>query len=309
VLQKTEFWRKLKRATDENAQFTPVELGLSNMVITATQRTYLKALGALQEGNLEKSADLFRSISPNNIPPAFLYPPYRLLKEYQPDSHNSYREGLLELTKNDLLPYLWAARVMTDEGRFMEALVFYWKTAPEDWTRHDTRCFRDIAQLQGTKPDVINLALKATSFSQIKDSVRTELNVLLESSQALSEKALQSLQDTLNAEVESGSATGLRIIASAKQALDLRKLYLSREYQTIVNQFKKKDPIYQSDETLMLVFTSAAQLKNIKSSLRWGREIQRRSKESETKKWVQTIINEARAKDTTSLSSHPAPVR
>ena len=303
-----QFWQALYEITKSD---TPTLDALNDInplgsQVTQAQRQYVKALRAMALNNIEEASDLFLTITPSELPPGFLYPSYRAVHTAAPDKENPFREPLLKLAQKEKLPALWKARLFRDEGRFLDALTAYWRSPPAEWTMCDVDCLIQISTLQGAKPDVHSLVRKALATKQLNSSVETALQgELMQETASLPPASLEQNLQRVQQEIDGNTATGKAIVESIKQSFDLRKLFLDKDYKGVMAHAGNKDPIHQSDETLLITFLSASHLLDIKQTTRWGQEIVRRKKEPESKTWVANIIQETETAAQTSSSSSP----
>ena len=302
-------WKALFKITSvESPSLASLDqIDLEKDPFTETQKQYVKALRAMAANDVSKASDLFLTIPPGELPPGFLYPPYRAVSAAKPERENPFREPLLTLAENGKLPSLWEARLLRDEGRFLDALTAYWRSAPAEWTMHDVDCLVQIATLQGAKPDVHSLVRKALATKQLTPPVEKAIHSeLSEKYKPMSSTAMEERLEIIQQEMDGQTASGKAIVESIKKSLNLRASFLQKDYKGVMAQTRDKDPIRQSDETLMITFLSASQLLEVKEATRWGQEIMRRNNGNETKTWVATIIEEAKTTAQASSSSSPA---
>jgi hypothetical protein len=290
-------WKALVQvAGQENPTLATLdEISTNQDHTTETQKLYLEGLRAAAKGNLSEAAEVFQQIVPSDLPPGLVYPPYRIIHTVSQNEANPFREPMLLMAKKGLLPPLWEARLMRNEGRFMESLTSYWRTSPSEWTAYDVECLAQIALLQGAKPDVMSLGRKAINSKLLNTEIEKALNQeILENSNLISKDSMSQTLKDIQREIDDNTATGREITDSIKQSLELRKSFLEKRYSSIVEQARAKDPILQSDETLLIHFLSASHVGDIAETTRWGQEIERRNKDPETITWVATIIQETR---------------
>ena len=290
-------WKALVQvAGQENPTLAALDaISINQVQATKTQKLYLEGLRAAAEGNLTKAAGVFKQIVPSDLPPGLIYPPYRIIHTVSQNEANPFREPMLLMAKKSLLPPLWEARLMRNEGRFMESLTSYWRTSPSEWTAYDVECLTQIALLQGAKPDVMSLGRKAIASKLLETEIELLLKKeILENSNLLSEESIDQTLNDIQLEIDGKTATGKAITDSIQQSLELRKSFLEKRYSNIVEQARAKDPILQSDETLLIHFLSASHVGDITETTRWGQEIERRNNDPETITWVTTIIQETR---------------
>ena len=172
---------------------------------------------------------------------------------------------------------------------------------------HDVDCLIQIATLQGAKPDVYSLVQKALATKQLSPSVEKKLQGgLSEINKPMASAAMEERLEKIQQEMDSKTATGKAIAESIKQSLNFRTSFLQKDYENVLAHTRNKDPIHQSDETLLITFLSASHLLEVNEATRWGQEIMRRNNGNETKTWVAIIIREAKTAAQTLSSSSPA---
>jgi hypothetical protein len=299
-------WKKLFEAALEGSPtLTSIDqINLNGEKANSTQKIYLQALQEFTSGNIKKARDLFGQLTPEELPPGFLYAPYRAYKIADPAESNPFKTPLLELANKKQLPSIWVARLKCDEGNFFESLTVYWRTNPKDWTLHDIDCLVQISSLQGTGPDLLSLARKSISSGLLDENVQLALSEsILETETQYNAKVDQSLVGKLQTEINRNSAIGKAVEASIQQALNLRSLFINKEYQKILELTENKDPIRQSNETLLMIFLAASQQGDLQQCAKWSQEIKRRNKDQETEKWVEKIIKETEMSAPSSSSS------
>jgi uncharacterized membrane protein YukC len=90
------------------------------------------------------------------------------------------------------------------------------------------------------------------------------------------------------------SGTGRIAVASMKQVLESRKLFVQRDYQAIIDSQRDTSPMTLPNESVLILFLSSVRLKDRVEADRWGQEIKRRFPNQEVSDWVSSMTTSAR---------------
>ena len=83
-------------------------------------------------------------------------------------------------------------------------------------------------------------------------------------------------------------------VASIKQLLETRNLFVQRDYQAIIEQYQDASPMALPNESVLLLFLSGVQVEDRLEMDRWGQEIKRRYPNQEVIDWVSELTTSAR---------------
>jgi hypothetical protein len=86
---------------------------------------YLRGLLILAQGDRPGALATFQAVPVDVVPESYLYAPYRLQTELQPDASNSFRAPLVRAAAQGRLPPLLEARVLAREAHPKQALNGY----------------------------------------------------------------------------------------------------------------------------------------------------------------------------------------
>jgi len=98
----------------------------------------------------------------------------------------------------------------------------------------------------------------------------------------------------LKEELIQDSSTGKMAVASLKQLLETRKLFVQRDYQTIIDQHQDANPLALPNESVLLLFLSGVRVEDRLEMDRWGQEIKRRYPNQEVIDWVSELTTSAK---------------
>ena len=245
---------------------------------------YLRALLLILQQTPEKALATFDTLDHQAIPPAFLYAPHRLQQTLHPDSPDPYLTELRTAVAEGKVPPLIRARVQAVDGKLREALGSYMRTDPGSWARYDLESLQRIGTHQGLATDLRKLIAGALASGRVQKTLVAPLREV-----ARSEAAPPDVEDfkrQLRHEIEANTPAGQIAIASAKQLINDRKLFVGRKYAELIASHRESEPIKLSTETVLLLFLSAVELKEQIETDRWGQELKRRHRDAEVKDWV-----------------------
>ena len=253
---------------------------------------YLRGLLLMIDKKPEQALDAFDSIRSEEIPPSFLYPPYRLHRYTKPQEPNKYLIPLRKAIADGELPVLINARVQAQEGNLYSAFTSYLQTDPAQWKRYDIECLKKISYQEGLKAEVRRMIAGALKSRRLPTSLKKELIQIAISGSDPAD--VREFKSQLKKELIQDSPTSKLAVSSITRMLDARKLFLQRDYKSLLEQYQKSDPMGMTTETTLLLFLSAVELNNRLEIDRWGQEIKRRYPNQEVINWVNKLTTEAK---------------
>ena len=226
-----------------------------------------------------------------SIPAAYLYPPYRLQRQMRPEAPNRYLGALRGAIDAGGVSPLITARVLAQEGDPYTALSSYLQTDPAQWVTYDVACIQKIGLHAGLSSEMRRMIAGALKSGRVSAKVEGPLRqaLVLEPDPA----EVRAFKRKLKEELILDSSTGRAAVASMKQMLETRKLFLQRNYQAIINQHRSANPMALPDESVLLLLLSGARLGNQLEMDRWGQEIKRRYPNQEVIDWVSELTTSA----------------
>lgn len=257
----------------------PAAIYLRGFVLMITAKP-MQALGAFDRLDVE------------GIPAAYLYPPYRLQRQMRPEAPNRYLGALRGAIDAGSVSPLITARVLAQEGDPATALSSYLQTDPAQWVTYDVACIKKIGLHAGLSSEMRRMIAGALKSGRVSAEVEGHLRqaLFLEPDPA----EVRAFKRKLKEELILDSSTGRAAVASMKQMLETRKLFLQRDYQAIIDQYQTANPMALPDESVLLLLLSGARLENQLEVDRWGQEIKRRYPNQEVTDWVSELTTSAK---------------
>jgi len=257
----------------------PAAIYLRGFVLMITAKP-MQALGAFDRLDVEA------------IPAAFLYPPYRLQRQMRPEAPNRYLGALRGAIDAGSVSPLITARVLAQEGDPSTALSSYLQTDPAQWVTYDVECIKKIGRHAGLSSEMRRMIAGALKSGRVSARIQEPLRqaLVLETDPA----EVREFKRKLKGELILDSSTGRAAVASVKQMLETRKLFLQRDYQAIIDQHQTANPMALPDEAVLLLLLSGARLENQLEMDRWGQEIKRRYPNQEVIDWVSELTTSAK---------------
>jgi hypothetical protein len=290
----------------ENLQWSDIETTLNSVVGNAAVRSdvmlaadkstnsaflYLAAMVRLAEAEPMVSLRYFDRIRPTDVPPQFLYGPYRLQLSLRPDQTNPWAVQLQTAVEQKRVSPLIAARFKMHSGDLQGALELYLSTAPAQWTMHDADLLESARLHSGLAPDTADLIQAALQSRQLDPHVATRLNALLDPDviQSLLVERLHSVFES------SGERSSDRTAVEqfAGQQLQLRRLFVERRYSELLARLRGQSPHTLPSETVLLLTLSAASVRDLASFDSWSLELQRRFTSVDVAEWLSQIRADA----------------
>jgi len=257
----------------------PAALYLKGFVLMITN----KPIQALRSFNRLVVADM---------PAPYLYPPYRLQRRMRPEAPNRYLGALTQAIDAGEVSPLIAARVQSQDGDPSSALSSYLQTDPAQWATYDVDCIKKIGLHSGLSSEMRRMIVGAFKSGRVSAKVEGPLRqvLALESDPA----EIRAFKRKLKEELIQDSGKGKMAVSSMKQLLETRKLFVQRDYQTIIDQHRDASPMALPNESVILLFLSGVRLENRLEMDRWGQELKRRYPIQEVTEWVSGLTTSAR---------------
>lgn len=253
---------------------------------------YLRGLLQLLDKNPLEALTTFDLLDIDMIPPAFLYPPYRLYRHVNPRGSNRYLVNLHRVIAAGKTSPLIQARVNAQEGDFAAAISGYLQTDPAQWTRYDVECLGKVSSHAGFHSEALRLIAGALKSGRVAGTMAQELRriAVLKTDKA----NVREFKRLLKEELVQNSGTAKIVVSSVTKLLETRKLFLQRDYKTLLERYRQANPIELTTESILVLFLSAVNLKNRPEMDRWGQEIKRRYPNRETANWIYELTAAAK---------------
>jgi len=226
------------------------------------------------------------------MPAPFLYPPYRLQRRMRPAAPNRYLGALNQAIDAGSVSPLISARVQAQEGDPYAALSNYLQTDPAQWVAYDVKCIKKIGQHSGLSSEMRRMVFGALKSGRVSAKVEGPLGQVLALENDPAEA--RAFKRNLKEELIQDSSTGKMAVASLKQLLATRKLFVQRDYQTIIDQHQDANPLALPNESVLLLFLSGVRVEDRLEMDRWGQEIKRRYPNQEVIDWVSELTTSAK---------------
>lgn len=257
--------------------------------ITAPPVIYLRGLLKFSQGDFPGATEEWAQLDTADIPPDHLYAPWRLISsgDSGQTGKNRYHAPLDLAVTDGRTSRLVEARFRSASGEWRDALEAYLLTDPSSWSSFEVKTFA-IMKLQASCTREVEILLSgALAGGKVPESLQLELARLI---RGIPQPDREALAATLASDpVLTKAAT-----AGAAKALDLRQAFASNQFQKVVAHVRTADPLQSTDETVLLAFLSAAQIKDSETIDRWAGELRRRNPDKKTQQWIEQIKAEAR---------------
>jgi hypothetical protein len=246
---------------------------------------YLRGLILLAQNDSAAACGEFLRLPADEIPAAFLYAPWRVVLQEQPESPNPFAAPLLATVAAGEVSPLIAARVRAFTGDHLGALTNYLATDPADWTGFDLRCFRLLLEEEATAADAQFLIAGAWRGGRVPEGLRPALAAMIVSPGEPDPQALaQGLEQVLTANPDLLEEA----VAGLASLQEDRRLFLREDYRSLLERHAGGDlPVI--DETLLLLVLAAAEEQDATSWGRWSQELSARFPQPEVTAWLQTL--------------------
>ena len=249
---------------------------------------FIRGLLLLVSSKPQDALRAFDAIPIESIPPAYLYPPYRLHNQYRPNETNRYTAPLLASMDTGALDPLIRARVYAREGDFQNSLTSYLQTDPALWKNHDVECFALLFGHEGYRSEVVRLLVAAFKSKRVPAGLIQKLIDI--SKPNTNDVDIQSFLTLLNRELALESAAGKTALESIQEILENRSLFIQKNYLQLLEKYTDSNPVLLTDETALLLFLSSLRNSNLMEVARWSQELKRRFPERSVKEWIDNLV-------------------
>ena len=253
---------------------------------------YLRGFVLMISSKPLRALAVFDRLAVKDMPAPFLYPPYRLQRRMLPAAPNRYLGALNQAIDAGTVSPLISARVQAQEGEPYAALSNYLQTDPAQWVAYDVKCIEKIGQHSGLSSEMRRMVFGALKSGRVSAKVEGPLRQVLALENDPAE--VRAFKRKLKEELIQDSSTGKMAVASLKQLLETRKLFVQRDYQTIIAQHQDANPLALPNESVLLLFLSGVRVEDRMEMDRWGQEIKRRYPNQEVIDWVSELTTSAR---------------
>ena len=254
---------------------TPPAIYLSGLLLIAQQKPEL-ALAA------------FHSLSLQSIPVSYLYAPHRLQQVLRPGEQDNYLSALRVAVENNALPTLIKARIQARDGDLSGSFSSYLQTDPARWASYDLESFSRIGSNQGLSVDLARMISGSIASGRVKTGLLPQLKQI--ANQPVSNSEIAGFEERIKNAIRKNTPEGRVAIESAKMLLRDRKIFISRQYQKLINLYLTSEPVKLATETVLLLFLSSVDQSNLQQAETWGQELKRRHTEAEVKVWVNKMM-------------------
>jgi hypothetical protein len=272
---------------------TGARAGLRREVVDAlasdprAEAYYLRGLLQLAEQRPEYALAAFDAIPVDRMPALHLYAPFRLHAALRPGRPNRYWAPLVAARRDGRLPPLVAARVAVAEGDLKAAVASYVSSDPAQWARHDLDAFRALLLHAGLSPDTRTMLVAAMRAGRVPDRLRQDLERLL--STAGQSAPADEVKARLRRLLADNPAAREVAVAAATEQLRVRRLFLERQYVTLVREHRASDPTNLTDAALVILMLSASRVGETDMSDLWAQELRRRYPAPDVVRWIAEV--------------------
>lgn len=246
---------------------------------------YLRGLLKFRNDDTAGAAADWATLDVAAIPGDALYPPWRVAGESP--GPNRYEEPLARAVADKSASPLIRARFHGFHEQWREALDAYLLSDPADWSPFESRMFGAIKMQAPYSRDTAVLLSGALAGGRVPAPLRATLARLIKEDPKPDEAALA-------AALRDNPQFAKAATVAVTRALDLRQAFLSNRFQDVLDQTRAANPMDATDEAALLTFLSAAQLKQTETAQKWSEELLRRNPAKEYRRWIETILAEAR---------------
>jgi hypothetical protein len=277
-------WSNLRASASTSA--TPEVLrSAAEAAATSTNAAtqYLAAMLYFRLGQPEQAREIFLRLDPSAVPVQHLYLPYRICQKPN-SSVNPYTTRMRIAARIDALAPLEAARFQAHQGHLSKSLHAYLRTDPSCWSPHDASCLKRIKLVPGLRPDAERIIEAAMRSQHLPSDVRASLE-----DGALG-KITREQESVLRKAIATDDQAALLVVPALERTLSVRRHFLNREYDKLLDQHEHRNPIAESDEAILLLFLAAVKMGRSELAECWGREIKRRTPTREVLEWVDRLL-------------------
>lgn len=245
---------------------------------------YLRGLIALANDDPQQAAKDFSRLTPEELPTALLYAPWRVLAGVRPGEENPFAAPLLRAAEADEIAPLLAARVFAFEAAPTKALQAYLASDPGQWAELDLEAFRLLLLDEAARNDAGNLLLAAFRGGRLPEALRPQVaRLLLQGAQAAA--VGPQLKDFLASNPEVRAVADEVLIS----LLEDRKLFMEEKYADFLAKHRSSETGGLIDETVILLVLAAAADPQGEDFSRWAQELSRRFPQPEVTAWLESL--------------------
>ena len=252
---------------------------------------YLKALLLLAQKHPKQALAVFDQIDIESIPADFLYAPHRLYSVINGNQGDPYLNLLDKAVRENKTSSLIRARVLAANGELEAALSSYLQSDPASWASYDLRLFSRIGSYQGLSVDMAKMIMGAISSGRVNPDLLPQLKQIAR--RPVNETEIAKFEARIKHAIKNKTPEGKIALESAKSMLRDRKIFLSRQYQELIQLYRAAEPLNLATETVLLLFLSSVEIEDQEQAEAWGQELKRRHGEPEVREWVNKTIGTA----------------
>jgi hypothetical protein len=253
---------------------------------------YLKGFVLMITNKPMQALRTFNRLVVADMPAPYLYPPYRLQRRMRPEAPSRYLGALIRAIDADQVSPLIAARVQAQDGDPSSALSSYLQTDPAQWVTYDVDCIKKIGLNSGLSSEMRRMIFGALKSGRVSAKIERLLRQALTLETAA--KEVRAFKRKLKEELIQDSRKGKMAVSSMKQLLEIRKLFVQRDYQMIIDRHQDASPMALPNESVLLLFLAGVRLEDRLEMDRWGQEIKRRFPNQEVTEWVSELTTSAK---------------
>jgi hypothetical protein len=254
---------------------------------TNAPAAYLRSLLLLAKGDFAAAAAGLALIPVGEIPPEYLYAPYRMYDASGRKEPNPFRAAMVQAVAAGQTSAVVAARVSGREGDLPGALRAYLRSDPAQWTPLDAEILGSVRWHAGLAGETIAMLKAALRSGRVPAALRKPLVALVsrEGERADAERVRARVSTILRTD----SPERALVVAAVSRQVELRNRFLQRDYKGLIGAYRPAAEISLPDETLLLLVLSAAHENSAVEFARWSRELRRRFPEPSTAAWLHSL--------------------
>lgn len=247
---------------------------------------YAAALATLADGDAASSLHFFRRIDARSIPATLLYAPFRLQLELAPSSVNLFEPLLAAAVQHRDVPPLTAARYLGMCGHVNDALDAYLQSDPANWGDVELSVFRPMLTHAGAGRETRSMLAAALRGGRVESDLSAVIRQMVVEIDYASET---SERLRLTARIKSDEAFRKHVVRGASKQLEIRRAFMERRYDELVQTSRESSVLEQTSETVMLLSLAAARIGDNGEFSRWTNELKRRIPSDETQAWINEL--------------------
>lgn len=252
---------------------------------------YMAGLLYLGESLPSESIAIWATLDASEIPPDFLYAPWRLQRSLDPNVANLY-SGLLEnaVGQGRVRPLIQARFHVTQQA-FPQALEAFLQSDPAEWASVDLRGLYQLNLYGPTRADTRLLIAAALKGEALSDELRQPMTTLLHPTE---KQTSTELRAALGRALRDNPKLRQRALDAATHQLELRQAFATSDFAKVISLGNQVGPEEATNETVLLMFLASSQTGKRAQSSGWAMELKRRFPNQEVSQWVNTICREDR---------------